>query len=61
MKYFNDDMYTEDARRAMFKYASETRDDDKKYNDIMNEYNQIMPILYEKEASDPNRRNVLTS
>jgi hypothetical protein len=61
MKYFNENMYIEDARRAMFKYASETKDDDKRFNAIVNEYDEIMPILYEKEASDPNVTNMLTS
>jgi hypothetical protein len=61
MKYFNDNMYIEDARRAMFKYASETKDDDKKFNAIMNEYDKIMPMLYAKEAADSKVTNMLTS
>jgi hypothetical protein len=61
MKYFNEKMSVDDARKKMFALAEKMRDDKKASDEMWAEYTKVRPILYEKEASDPNWMNVLTS
>jgi hypothetical protein len=61
MKYFDENMCEDDARKKMFSLAAEMRADKKTSEEMWAEFQEILPILREKEASDPNRMNVLTS
>jgi hypothetical protein len=61
MKYFDENMSVDDARKKMFSLSAEMREDKTASDKMWAEYEKVRPILYEKEASDPNVTNMLTS
>jgi hypothetical protein len=61
MKYFNENMSPDDARKKMFLLTEKMRDDKKTSDEIWDEYVGIRPILRKKERASKDYMNMLTS
>jgi hypothetical protein len=61
MKYFNENMSVDDARKKMFGLSAEMREDKEASDAMWDEYIEIRPILRKKERASKDYMNMLTS
>jgi hypothetical protein len=61
MKYFDETMSADDARKLMFSLTEKMRDNKKTSDEIWQEYKAIRPILRKKERASKDYMNTLTS
>jgi hypothetical protein len=61
MKYFDETMSTDDARKHMFFLTDKMRNDKEASDEMWKEYQEIVPILRKRERASKNYMNMLTS
>jgi hypothetical protein len=61
MKYFNEDMSVDDARKKMFSLSAKMREDKDSSDEMWAEYEKVRPILRKKERASKDYMNMLTS